>query len=474
MRLLLVLLAALPLWAVKVRVAAATVEMPLERYTAAVLAGESSVFQSAEALQAMAVAARTYGVRMRGRHAAEGFDFCATTHCQHIDLNAITPRLESAAAETAGELLWYRGKLAFTPYTRDCGGRTEDGGAVWPEFAAAYLPHHDDPYCGRAQWRWTGDAERIAAALRSAGLRAPRRVESITVTERTASGRASMLTLAGAGESVRISAGAFRFALGRALGWNTVRSDLYDVHGLVFQGAGSGHGVGLCQDGADRMGRAGKSYREILAFYYPGAVPGVTARGLSWQRLAGDRIALLTTQPEQDRVVLATAERLARALADRTRWRFPDATEIRVYPDLDTFRDATGEPGWVAARTDGRHILLQPVPVLRGRGALEQTLHHELLHVLVESRAAPGLPVWFREGLVEFLDGRGRREPGALSIPSDADLRQTADAAAARRGYAAAAGAVSGLVRRYSEPQVLEWVERGLPAEVAKAGAERQ
>src|SRR5580658_10384150 len=61
------------------------VEIPLETYVAAVLAGESGGFQSSEALKAMAVAARTYAVRMRGRHSAEGFDLCDTTHCQRLD-----------------------------------------------------------------------------------------------------------------------------------------------------------------------------------------------------------------------------------------------------------------------------------------------------------------------------------------------------------------------------------------------------
>jgi stage II sporulation protein D len=41
---------------------------------------------------------------------------------------------------------------------------------------------------------------------------------------------------------------------------------------IVFHGRGAGHAVGLCQTGAERMGRAGKSYQEILAYYYPGTV----------------------------------------------------------------------------------------------------------------------------------------------------------------------------------------------------------
>src|ERR1019366_7100731 len=50
------------------------------------------------------VAARSYALNLRGRHAAEGYDLCATTHCQRLDPDAVTPRLASLAAQTAGEL----------------------------------------------------------------------------------------------------------------------------------------------------------------------------------------------------------------------------------------------------------------------------------------------------------------------------------------------------------------------------------
>ena len=159
--------------AVRVHVGSATLAVPLERYVAGVLAGESSVFRSDEALKAMAVAARTYAVRLRGRHAAEGFDFCATTHCQRFDPDAVTPRLESIAAETAGELLWFQGKPAFTPYTRDCGGRTEDAAAVWPDLAAPYLKSHDGPArrLGVAVERGSGDGWPMRCAGRNCGRR---------------------------------------------------------------------------------------------------------------------------------------------------------------------------------------------------------------------------------------------------------------------------------------------------------------
>ncbi len=43
---------------------------------------------------------------------------------------------------------------------------------------------------------------------------------------------------------------------------------------FTFYGRGWGHGVGLCQNGAFGMALAGKGYREILAWYYPGTGVG--------------------------------------------------------------------------------------------------------------------------------------------------------------------------------------------------------
>jgi stage II sporulation protein D len=372
---------------------------------------------------------------MRGRHNAEGYDFCSTTHCQHVDLDAITPHLESIATETAGELLWFEGKPALTPYSRDCGGTTEAGDEP-------YLKSHADANCVRAgshAWQWDGDPAKIAKALRDSGLRAPAAIAQIAIVERTVSGRALTLSLTGAGESARISAGSFRLAMGRELGWNTVRSDLYEIQSaggrILFQGRGSGHGIGLCQRGADQMGAEGRSYRDILAYYYPGTAVGTSARGFAWQRLSGDGIALWTTQPDRDGEVLAIAAREARVVAESTNWPLPANVEIRIYPDVESFRNATGEAGWVAAYTEGRRIHMQPAAVLRSRDALDSTIRHELFHVAVESHAAPGLPLWFREGLVRFLNGQAQTD-------------------------------VADLVQRYGKVTVLGWVECGLPPEV--------
>ncbi len=452
----------------KVRVKSTIIEMPLDQYVAAVLAGECSTFRSDEGIKAMAVAARSYALNLRGRHAAQGYDLCSSTHCQRLDPDAVTPRLASLAAQTSGVLLWFEGKPAFACYSRRCGGTTEDAGAVWGGLRAPFLRSHADPYCprqGTGEWHWSAPAAEIAAALRRSQLRAPAEMDGIDIAQWTGSGRALVLALVGKAEQVRVSASSFRFAIGRALGFNTVRSDRWSVvrdgAQLKFAGAGEGHGVGMCQLGADQMGIEGHSYREILEFYYPGTVLGLTARGLTWRRMGGETLALMTTQPDRDGIVLAAAERQVKEISGQYGWAAPGGIEIRVYPDVETFRNATREPGWVAARTSGRRIQLQPAAILRERGALDSTVHHELLHVFVEAQAATGLPVWFREGLVGYLEHPVRT--GAADV-TDMDLRHREDAAGAHRAYVAAAQKVAALVQRYGAPAIFAWLKSGLPA----------
>ncbi len=454
------------------------VELPAEKYVAAVLAGESSVFRSDEALKAMAIAARTYAARLRGRHASERFDFCATTHCQRLDLQAITPQLVRAAQATAGELLWFQGKPAFSVYTRDCGGETENVEAVWPDVGAPYLKTRHDPYCtrhGTDAWSWMATSAEIVSALRQSRLLPPESLQRITILNRTDSGRAKTLMLERNGSSVPISASSFRFAIGRSLGWNTLRSDQFEImtrNGQIhFEGRGEGHGVGLCQHGADEMGLEGFTYREILAFYYPGTTIGMTGAGLSWTRMGGENVVLLSTQPDRDRNLLGLAEDLNREVEARLHTVPTHDIEIRLYPDIDTFRNATGEPGWVAAHTSGFRIDLQPAEILRTRGILRPTLRHEVFHVLIEGQAAPGLPVWFREGLAEYLNDPATGPSLSTLEINDDDLRQRQARSRARRGYRDAKTRVTALINRYGEDTVLAWLKRGLPEEVRNSTA---
>jgi stage II sporulation protein D len=219
------------------------------------------------------------------------------------------------------------------------------------------------------------------------------------------------------------------------------------------------------------MGLAGRSYHEILEFYYPGTILGLNGQGVRWQRLGGETISLLTTQPDRDASALNSAERLSRSLAARTGWPVPPKIEIRAWPDLDTFRNATAEPGWAAAQTEGLRIDLQPIALLRSRGLLDSTLSHELAHATIESQAKRGLPLWFREGVADFLAQRRVTDIGVPRIPSEKDLREINDPARAHQAYADASAMVASLVRTYGETAVLGWVGRGLPSGVTDASS---
>jgi len=402
-------------------------EMPLEEYVAAVLGGEAAGVRHEQALNALAVAARTYAVRFRGRHRSQGFDFCDTTHCQDARLAGVDARLREAAERTEGELVWFEGRPAATFYHQNCGGQTEDAAAVFPEFAAPYLRRIVDPYCvTRERMEWSSD---IPSRDLERALGAP--AASVRVVERTASGRVAWLDVSGR----RVAAATLHTAVGRVLGWHLLRSTAYEVTatrgGFRFRGYGSGHGVGLCQHGAVEMARQGRGYRDILAFYYPSARVGVTAQGFGWTRLGGERVEVWTTQASADAPVVAFAERALGEAETRAGLRAQGVPRIRLYPSVAAFRDATGESGAVAGSTRGRVVRMQPPGVLRANRTLERTLLHELLHVVVETNASPRLPAWFREGVVVYLaEGRGR---------------------------------VNALADRYGRETVLGWIRRGLP-----------
>ena len=410
----------------------------LEDYVAGVLAGEAKTFKSTQALHAMAVVARTYAVKFKSRHSKDGFDFCGNTHCQVYNPAGIDPRIRDAVAATAGEFLWFKGTLAATYYSQDCGGRSEAGNTVWPELGstAPYLAPHDDPYCNRQTWKTSLAVADVNRALAAEHLPTG---DTFTLRDRT------VLC-----NSKPISAGSFRFAIDRALGWNQIRSDRFSLsrqgNRLLVEGRGTGHGVGLCQHGADAMG---KPYREILAFYYPGTKLGLTAAGIEWRKLQTERLEIWTTEEPPN--WLDQAARIELPL--------PPKIRVQLYPTVALFRDATGEPGWTTASTKGNTIRLAPA------GTNPISLRHELLHLAMEQKAKPGLPLWFREGLVLALTGEPVSGAPLPDSQIDAAIFQRTDQVLARRGYATAQRRVQALIANYGRSTILGWVTTGIPAQ---------
>jgi stage II sporulation protein D len=239
----------------------------------------------------------------------------------------------------------------------------------------------------------------------------------ISVEKRDSSGRAIVLRMV-VGGSWEIDANNFRYAVDRRLGWEQIKSNLYSVKrqkdSILFSGHGLGHGVGLCQAGAEQMARMGSSTEHILNTYFPGTE-------IARQRtLVADPIAssenfeliYFSSQEPWVKQTLDTLEQWRRELGVHAEIP-PPRVRVQTSASVADFIRATGEPGWMAAANDGQSIALQPLELLGRKRILTQTLRHELTHLVVHRLAAKGVPRWFEEGAVLYLS-RDRIE----SLPS--------------------------------------------------------
>ena len=261
--------------------------VPLEEYVQATVLSEfapasGEVGVIGRMLEVQAIISRTYAVAHMRRHAPEGFDLCATTHCQLFEPARVgTSRWTRAAAEavgnTGGVVLWHDAAPAAALFHADCGGWTSDAAAVWGGRPLPYLtPLTDDgpAAAAHAAWRYETTWEVVRGALNTT----PRtyvgnRLDRIDVLERDPAGRAARVWLRG--QQARIVRGEeLRNALARVLGSRAIRSTRFDVRrdgaSVVFEGRGFGHGVGLCQAGALARIRAGAAPAAVLQRYYPG------------------------------------------------------------------------------------------------------------------------------------------------------------------------------------------------------------
>jgi len=448
------------------------VTVDLDSYVEGVLAGEASVLKNRAALQAMAILARTWALRYRGRHRAQGFDFCSLTHCQAFRWPADSggrpaASIREAVSSTRNQVLKYRGQLADPYFSADCGGMTESAANLWPDRDLPHIRSLPDPYCAASvhtNWQREITLGRLTAVLRNELKLPVGHVQSVSVALRDSSGRARRLEVVGT-DRFSVDANEFRYAVGRTLGWDILKSNFYTVEregdAFVFRGHGLGHGVGLCQAGADAMAGLGVGYERILAHYFPGTEVAEIGRPAT-PRLAPvssshsnhDPVASSEhfefSYPESQKAwvnrVLGQLENWRRVLAEHAD---PGSGRIHVqtWDTTEKFIQATGEPGWVGGSTGGNSIFLQPLGTLAAKRILDATLRHELTHVAVHRARAPGVPQWFEEGLVLLLTGE-RIEESAQKAQERRTLGEAiTHPHSAREMYAAYARAVN-LVRQ--------------------------
>jgi SpoIID/LytB domain protein len=265
----------------------------------------------AEALKAQAIAARVEVLSKIGtRHLADPFLLCATQHCQvYGGVGPEDARTTAAVKATRGEVLLRDGGggLVEVYYSASCGGFGEHNENVWGTPADPSLRGHLDAsgagakamkpfaagvtdenlrafldvdakhtHCGGTRWaknryRWSVTKstdeldDLITAEFPKVGA-----VKELVPVERGISGRVKKLKIVGARSTVTVEG---ELRIRRLFGG--LRSSLFLVsrgaEGWTFDGAGFGHGVGMCQTGAIGMAERNAKHDEILRHYYPGS-----------------------------------------------------------------------------------------------------------------------------------------------------------------------------------------------------------
>ncbi|MGH7742595.1 MAG: SpoIID/LytB domain-containing protein [Candidatus Eiseniibacteriota bacterium] len=275
--------------------------MPLETYLLGVVPGEIGALDPTliEAGRAQAVAARSYTLFYRGRRASEGFDLFGTVEDQFYGaIESERPLASRCVEDTRGKIAMWAGQPIRANYCSTCGGITAEVWEAWPADPLPYLSSHadrgDSDWCAASpQYRWKESwpaAEFVANVERfspTQGLPVPAGgigdLKDVQILARSRSGRAWRLRVSGTRADVEIPAYSIRQVLRRGGNAGAIlRSNLFKIDvrrepgsgralSVEASGAGSGHGVGLCQTGALAMARAGRSAEQILEHYFFGA-----------------------------------------------------------------------------------------------------------------------------------------------------------------------------------------------------------
>lgn len=250
-------------------------EIDIEIYLRGVLPKEVAATWPTEALKAQAVAARTYALFEELYGFDSDFSLTSTVQSQvYGGEEAAEPSTNQAVRSTAGEIVLFNGELLKTYFHANCGGRTYRADFVWDVKPNPALMGKICPY-GRGApsffWNASFSADEISRQLTKAGFLSNQNVRDIQLEDMDNIGRAKSILVRYDGGDVVINANKFRLAVGAG----KLKSTIFDVQNYgntyEFKGRGFGHGVGLCQWGMKEMAEQGKTYKEILKFYYPGS-----------------------------------------------------------------------------------------------------------------------------------------------------------------------------------------------------------
>lgn len=273
---------------------AAVNRLGMEPYLFGVVPGEIGFFspELVEAIEAQAVAARTYAFAHRGQYGEHDYDLVADVMDQvYGGVKKELPIVTAAVWKTRGEVLRHDGEYIKAYYHSTCGGHTEDIESVWDKPPETYLVGTDDnDWCAWSKyWQWEEVCTRpwldstVAAfvANEKLGGKELGKLEDLRIKRRRESGRVDLLQLVFEKGKLEVGGDKSRWVFGRPSKNTPILPSAnykltFEPKGgkwtkVTIRGKGYGHGVGMCQCGAIGRARAGQSHTQILTAYYAGA-----------------------------------------------------------------------------------------------------------------------------------------------------------------------------------------------------------
>ena len=245
-------------------------EVALEAYVASVLTREYA-FDEPEGAKAMAVVVRTYALFNRDQSAG-AYDLYDNTEAQTYE-GALEPAAAvlEAVAQTEGQILTHRNQIIEAVHFAASGGHTASNEDVWGGPPRPYLRGRPDPYAmPEDAWRLALGRDDLLPMLSDEyGFS----VSGLRIRERSPDGRVATLEVMSAErDPLLVSGSDFRLLLDYRFGPGTLQSTLFEMERqgerFVFQGRGDGHGVGVPRQSVREQARLGRTYTDILAFYY--------------------------------------------------------------------------------------------------------------------------------------------------------------------------------------------------------------
>ncbi len=267
--------------------------LPLEPYLAGVIGAEMPSYWEPEALRAQTIASRTYSLYIKRRFGSgRRWDVRKTQANQmYRGLSAETATIWEAIRATEGQILVAPNSsgqedLFAAYFSSTCAGHTENSQHVFGDRSSA-LEGVACGYClgvsRRSFLAWpkvSFSVEEVTQRLTErypslAGLEGIHSIEPTHISEYEGLQRVTQVRLTGTNGKVdTLRAEDLRLAIDPT--GRKIKSACFvlrcENNAFVFdQGKGFGHGVGLCQYGAEGMAREGFSHESILQFYFPGS-----------------------------------------------------------------------------------------------------------------------------------------------------------------------------------------------------------